>query len=117
MKRLLGIFALLFATFSFAVAQDKKEIVTEKIKVSGTCGQCKKRIENAAYIPGVKRAEWDKATKELTVTYRTSKTDLHHIEEHIAKAGHDAGEVKATAEDYSKLPECCAYKEEAAADH
>ncbi|WP_118972186.1 heavy-metal-associated domain-containing protein [Taibaiella koreensis] len=117
MKRIFGIFALLIASLSFASAQDKKDITTEKIKVSGTCGQCKKRIENAAYISGVKRAEWDKGTKELTVTYRPSKTTLHQIEEHIAKAGHDAGEVKATEADYSNLPQCCAYKEEAAAEH
>jgi len=117
MKRILGIFALLIASLSFAAAQEKKDITTEKIKVSGTCGQCKKRIENAAYIPGVKRAEWDKNTKELTITYRASKTSLHQIEESIAKAGHDAGEVKASEKDYNNLPECCAYKEEAAADH
>lgn len=116
MKRISGIIALLILSFTFSFAQEKKDIVTEKIKVSGTCSQCKKRIEDAAYIGGVKRAEWDKTTKELTVTYKTSKTSLKKIEEHIAKAGHDAGEVKATEGDYNKLPECCAYKQDQA-DH
>ena len=117
MKRILSVIALILCTLGFSFAQDKKDISTEKIKVSGNCEQCKKRIENAAYIGGVKRAEWDKNTKELTVTYRPSKTSLQKIEEHIAKAGHDAGDVKATEEDYKKLPGCCAYRDEDAADH
>lgn len=116
MKRIIGIIALFLSFTSLSFAQDK-DIATEKIKVSGNCSQCKKRIENAAYIGGVKRAEWDKSSKVLTVTYRPSKTSLTRIEENIAKAGHDAGEVKATDEDYGKLPECCAYKEDGASDH
>lgn len=116
MKRISGIIAILLCCFVSSFAQDKKDIATEKVKVSGTCGQCKKRIENAAYISGVKRAEWDKDSKELTVTYRPSKTSLKKIEESVAKAGHDAGEVKAVDSDYNKLPECCAYKNDHA-DH
>lgn len=93
-------------------AQEKSKSVTSKtIVVEGNCGMCKKRIENAAYIPGVKRAEWDKTTKELKVVYSEKKTSLAKIEASIAKAGHDAGETKATEEDYKKLPDCCAYGE------
>lgn len=117
MKRIAGVIALIILSFTGSFAQEKKDIATEKIKVSGTCGQCKKRIENAAYINGVKRAEWDKTTKVLTVTYKPSKTSVQKIEENIAHAGHDAGDVKATETDYNKLPECCAYKEEHAEDH
>jgi mercuric ion binding protein len=117
MKRILGLFAFLIFSFTAISAQDKKDISTEKIKVSGTCGQCKKRIEKAAYIDGVKRAEWDRTTKELTVTYRPSKTSVKQIEEHIAQAGHDAGSVKATDSAYAELPGCCAYKSDDATDH
>ena len=117
MKRLTGIIALLLCSLNFAFAQDKKDIATEKIKVDGICGQCKKRIENAAYINGVKRAEWDKDTKELTLTYKPSKTSLQKVEESIARAGYDAGVVKATDKDYKKLPECCAYREDDAQAH
>jgi copper chaperone CopZ len=117
MKRIIGIVALLFCSLGLTFAQEKKDIITEKIKVSGNCNQCKKRIENAAYTEGVKRAEWDKSTQVLTVTYKSSKTSLQKIEENIAHAGHDAGNVKASEEDYNKLPGCCAYKEEGAATH
>jgi len=71
---------------------------------------CKKRIENAAYIKGVKRADWNEETHILTVVYRTSKTDAQQIEHSIAKAGHTTENVEATEEDYKKLPECCQYK-------
>jgi mercuric ion binding protein len=117
MKRFTGIIALLICSLSFSFAQNTKDIATDTVKVSGNCSQCKKRIENAAYVTGVKRAEWDKSTGQLTVTYRPSKTSLQKIEENIAKAGHDAGEVKASETDYNKLPDCCAYKEEGAAKH
>lgn len=84
---------------------------TDTITVAGTCGMCEKRIENAAYINGVKRADWDKQSKQLVVVYNSKKTNLIKIEESIAKAGHDAGNAKANKDDYKKLPECCAYGE------
>lgn len=117
MKRISGLLAILLIAVNFSFAQSKKDIVTEKITVQGNCGQCKKRIEDAAYINGVKRAEWNKETKELTLTYRPSKTSLKQVEENIARVGHDAGDVHATDSAYNELPECCAYKSEHAEAH
>lgn len=118
MKRIFGIIAIILITIiSFSsFAQQKSDIVTEKFQVSGTCSMCKKRIEDAAYIPGVKRAEWSKETKDLTVTFKSSKASLQQIKQSIAKAGHDVEGLKATDEDYKKLPECCAYRENASCD-
>lgn len=115
MKTLFSIIALFISIPFISFAQDQKGTFTEHIQVSGVCGDCKERIEKAAYIPGVKRAEWNKDTKELTVTYKAPKTSLEKIEESIANAGHDAGEIKASDSAYQKLPSCCAYKE--VADH
>jgi mercuric ion binding protein len=117
MKTLFGIIAILLSSFAVSFAQDKKDITTEKIKVSGNCGDCKKRIEKAAYIPGVKRAEWDSHTQILTVIYRPSKTSAEKIETSIANVGYDAGDIKATDETYKKLPQCCAYREDEAHVH
>lgn len=111
MKRIIGFLAFLMTISTFSFAQGKKGIVTENIEVEGVCGQCKKRIENAAYIPGVKRAEWDKQTKNLKVTYNSKKTSLEKIETSISNAGHGAGEIEANEDAYHKLPSCCAYKE------
>jgi len=117
MKKIFGAIALLLCAFTTSFAQENKDIVTEKVNVSGNCGDCKKRIEKAAYISGVKRAEWDSETHILTVTYRSSKTSLEKIETSIATVGYDAGDIKAKDEDYQKLPHCCAYREEGAHVH
>ena len=110
MKQLIVLISVMFITL-FAFAQDKNnDIVTKKYKVEGNCNMCKERIEDAAYIKGVKRAEWDKATQTLTVTYRSSKTTDEKVLANIAKAGHSTEKVPATEADYNKLPECCHYK-------
>lgn len=113
MKRILSILAitLFFPLFSNAQEAKLPKVATEHITVRGVCGECKERIEKAAYIPGVKRAEWNKDTKELTVSYKTSKTTLEEIEKSIAAVGHDAGDIKATDSAYGQLPSCCAYKD------
>lgn len=110
MKKLLVFIVVIFSSLSFVFAQQGKDIVTEKHKVDGTCNMCKKRIENAAYVKGVKRAEWNKETHELTVTYKPSKTNTETILSAVAKAGHNTDEVPVTESDYNKLPECCQYK-------
>lgn len=111
MKYIFGLIALLFLSYTNVFSQEKKSISTTTIKVDGNCNQCKQRIENAAYTTGVKRAEWDKTTKILTVSYNTKKTTIEKIADNIAKAGHDAANTKASTEAYKKLPECCAYKD------
>ncbi|MDE1193552.1 MAG: heavy-metal-associated domain-containing protein [Arachidicoccus sp.] len=114
MKHIFSLLALLLFISSVSFSQNKS-IKTDEIKVDGMCEKCKKRIENAAYIKGVKHADWNVQTKELTVIYSSSKTSLNAIEESIAHAGHNAGDIQATDEDYKKLPHCCAYKDAAGA--
>lgn len=109
MKRFIIFITILISSFS-VFAQEQKDVATAAFKVDGTCNMCKKRIENAAYSKGVKRAEWNKSTKMLTVVYRPSKTTEAAIQKKIAHAGHDAGTTKATEEEYKSLPDCCAYK-------
>ena len=102
---LLLVFTLTQTTLS---AQSKP--VTDTVTISGNCGECKDRIEEAAYIKGVKSAKWDKTSKLLTVTYNNEKTTLDKIELAIAKAGHDTPNHKSTDKTYQKLPACCAYR-------
>lgn len=118
MKRIFGLITLLIASINVAQAQStNNNVVTEKIIVKGNCGECKERIEEAAYIKGVKRAEWNKETKELTIAYRPSKVALLDIEKKIAAAGHDAGDISASDSAYNQLPPCCAYKHAHAQTH
>lgn len=102
---------VLFAVQSHAQEPTKKTVETS-IVVKGACNQCKERIENAAYIKGVKYAEWDKETKKLKLAYRSDKVSLDSIEYSIVKAGHDVGEKKADEEVYHALPACCKYRSE-----
>lgn len=83
---------------------------TETIKVSGNCDMCKARIEKAAKVDGVTKAEWNKATKLLAVTFDPAKTNTDAIGKEVAAAGHDTEKIKAEAKAYDKLPGCCKYR-------
>jgi hypothetical protein len=93
-------------------AQDTgKKVETVHFKVSGVCNECKVRIENAALMGGVKFAEWDKHSNELTVIYKNWKVAEREIHNAIAESGHDTEQVRATDEAYNNLPDCCAYRD------
>lgn len=107
MKRLIIFITIIFSSFSVFAQSD---IVTDSFKVDGNCSMCKKRIEDAAYIKGVKRADWDEHSHILTLVYRSSKTTRIKVEESIAKSGHNTADIKAVREGYNSLPECCQYE-------
>lgn len=110
MKHFILFITIIFSTFS--IYAQEKDLATETYKVEGNCGMCKKRIEKAAYIKGVKRADWNKDTHQLTVVYRPSKTTANEVLAAIAKAGHSSEKAEATEKDYESLPKCCHYKTE-----
>lgn len=88
------------------LAKDK----TEKFLVNGKCEMCEKRIETAALsVKGVSKADWNKETKEISVTLDDTKTDVHKVQTAIANAGYDTQMHKASKEAYDKLPGCCQY--------
>lgn len=107
MKRLFFFMLILCASFSSFAQTDSR---TDSFKVDGNCNMCKKRIEDAAYVKGVKRADWNVETHMLTVTYKPSKASEENVMKAIAKAGHNTEKVVSTETDYNKLPECCQYK-------
>lgn len=83
---------------------------TETIKVSGNCGSCKDRIEKAAKLPGVSKADWNAKTKLLTVCYDSKKVTIDAIQKSIAVAGHDTPKYKTPDKVYKALPACCKYR-------
>lgn len=110
MKKIILI--LLVALFGMAAnAQEKKNKNAKYVvEVNGNCDQCKKRIEKAAFsVPGVKSAVWDVGSHELNLIVNEEKTSVENVEKALAKAGHDAGNTKATQEDYENLHSCCKY--------
>ena len=109
--------AVLLVTVSFANAQSDKTqrtigIKSEKIKVSGTCGMDKRRIETAAYsVDGIKSAEWNEYTQILTLKYSVFKKDAgDKAQKKIASVGNDTEKYRADDAVYAKLPDCCHYQ-------
>ena len=101
---------VLFMMGAFSVFAGNK---TEKIEIKGNCGMCESRIEKAAKeVDGVTKADWDKDTKILEVTFDDAKTSTDKIELAVAKVGHDTPHHKAADDVYEKLPGCCHYDRE-----
>lgn len=109
MKSIILVLVATILSFTQLNAQDKNSIQTDTFRVEGVCGSCKKRIENAAYIPGVKSAEWNQESSMLTVSYKSKKVSKDEIVTAITEKGHTADGKKANKEAYDKLPKCCAY--------
>ncbi len=103
-KFLIAIMALTISTVAFAANK------TENIKVSGNCESCKTRIEKAAKINGVVKAEWSEKTKVLTLVYDPAKVKSDDVQKKIAAVGHDTPKYKATTAVYNALPGCCKYR-------
>jgi copper chaperone CopZ len=113
MRYLIILFTL---AFSLKGISQNGGIVTTTLLVKGNCEQCKKRIENAADIKGVKLLEWNEKTQVAKVIYNSDKTNLAIIEKAIAAKGYDTEHEKASGEVYNKLPNCCHYREAACPD-
>ena len=82
---------------------------TETLKVSGNCDLCKARIEKAAKLDGVSKAEWDAKTSILSVSFDPAKTNMDLVAKKVAAVGHDNSKVKADDKAYNALPGCCKY--------
>jgi len=88
---------------------DMASTKTETLQVSGKCDMCKARIEKAAKLDGVSKAEWNLKNKILTVTFDSAKTNMDMIAKNVAAVGHDNSKVKASDKAYNALDGCCKY--------
>jgi len=109
MKNLYLIF-LLFFSFGFSQnSGDKNKKATFLVK--GVCEMCKNRIDvGTVKIKGVKYANWDLASNNLSIIFNSNKINLDSIQKQIAAFGHDSGKYKSSEKVYNSLPECCFYK-------
>jgi periplasmic mercuric ion binding protein len=82
----------------------------DTIKVSGNCESCKKRIEKAAKLNGVEKANWNEETKMLIVEYNPAIVNNDDIQKKVASKGHDTQKYKADDKVYNNLPGCCKYR-------
>jgi cation transport ATPase len=111
MKNIIVVLLLTFVGFATQAQEKKNKNAKYTIEVNGNCELCKKRIEKAAYsVAGVKSANWDVATHQLSLILNEEKATLLDVKKAIANVGHDTDEVKATQEVYDKLHSCCQYE-------
>ncbi len=109
----IALVAIVFSISSCASGSGKANVVantTDTINVSGNCDMCKARIEKAALVDGVSKAEWSKETKLLTIVYDSAKVTNNSIQKNIAAVGHDTRMFKADEKAFNELPDCCKYK-------
>lgn len=107
MKNLILLLLSILGSLSLG-AQSIKSI---DFKVYGNCGMCENRIEKAAgAVEGVKKADWDRASKMLPIEYDSDKVNLDDVHKKIAEAGHDTDKVRAKDDVYNALPACCHYE-------
>ena len=113
----ISLLTLFMALLSLTPASAQSETDTTLI-VNGVCQMCKRTIENAAYIKGVSKAEWDVENKVLTLTYNTGETSLEEINTSINESGYDTEINTASQEAYNSLHKCCHYRDpEVVKDH
>jgi periplasmic mercuric ion binding protein len=116
MKTLKYISIFLFAvtqfsnTYSQTSNSSENVVKIDTIKVSGNCESCKTRIEKAARIDGVKKANWDIESKLLIVEFNPDKVKNDDIQKNVALKGHDTEKYKADDKTYNRLPACCKYR-------
>lgn len=105
------ILSILSMCLSMLIGMDvySQKTKTDTIKVWGNCDHCKKTIESSLDVRGVKKAEWNKDTQKLVVTYDTTKVDLDKISRLVGEAGYDNEKVKGNEKAYANLPKCCQY--------
>lgn len=104
---------LLVLTLSARAQEQKNKNAKYTIEVNGSCEQCQRRIQKAAFaVSGVKMASWSIETHKLDLTLNEEKTSITAVSKAIAKVGHDTDGVKATQEDYDNLNSCCKYERE-----
>lgn len=105
-----ALLAVVLSATSFAQDNSKTySTKTDSIKVAGNCGMCKARIEKAAKMDGVTKAEWSEETKILTLVYDPAVINSDDVQKKIASVGHDTEKFRAEDKVYNSLPGCCKF--------
>ena len=111
MRKLILATVLLLGGFSIQAQEKLNKNAKYEIEVNGNCDMCQSRIQKAAFsIAGVKSATWSIETHKLNLILNEEKATVLDVKKAVAKAGYDTDEVKATNENYDKLPGCCQYE-------
>lgn len=108
-KRISILAALAIISLSFGCKSQLENAKTTVVPISGNCGMCEERIENAGFEKKVSEVDWDKESKMATITFDSIKTQTDNILKKIALAGHDSERFLAPDDVYNNLHGCCQY--------
>jgi cation transport ATPase len=110
-KNVLLVLWVVIAGFSAQAQEKKNKNAKYTFEVNGNCDQCQRRIQKAAFgVSGVKMANWDVDSHQLSLILNEEKASLLQVKQAIAKIGHDTDEVKASDANYDNLHSCCKYE-------
>lgn len=114
---LLIVFAIIFLGFSANAQEQNQEtqentgVKKEVFTVYGECGMCERTIEGSLKnVDGVRLADWNKETDQMTVSFNPKVITLDAIKQKIADVGYDSDTHRAKDEVYKRLPSCCQYE-------
>ena len=111
MRKLILAAVFILSGFSIQAQEKLNKNAKYEIEVNGSCDMCQSRIQKAAFsVAGVKSATWSIETHKLNLILNEEKATVLDVKKAVAKAGYDTDEVKATNENYDKLPGCCQYE-------
>ena len=97
-----------FLSLLFLVSCDTTDYPQTEFFVRGNCGMCEDRIEDTIEdLDGVKKVEWDQATKTAKVWYDAALVNQDQMEKAAADAGHETEKFQSPEAVYNALPMCC----------
>jgi copper chaperone CopZ len=101
-----------FIVLSISAFAQKPKSVTTTFWVAGVCGLCEEVIEKTMDTKGVIAADYTLETNKLTLTYNPKKITEQQIHQLLNNAGYDTEKSTASEDQYSKVHECCKYREQ-----
>jgi mercuric ion binding protein len=85
--------------------------LTENFHVYGNCMMCEETIENSLKeVSGITLGDWDKKSKQISVTFDSTIISLTDIKSKIAGVGYDMEDTRAEDAVYDGLHKCCKYQ-------
>lgn len=103
---------LVISTITISASAQQPKTITTTFWVAGICGLCETTIEKTLDTKGIIAADYDLATNQLTVTYKTKKISFDQIQHLLNEVGYDTEKSSCTESQYNKVHECCRYREQ-----
>lgn len=107
MKNFIKLILIVVLAFTSTTLKAQK-FKTFVVHTSAVCDMCEETMQKElTFVSGVRSADLDLKTMDLTVVYKPNKTNEKEIVTAINRCGYDAGDSPAVKEAYENLHSCC----------